>query len=78
MAIGTVKFFNTAKGFGFITPEDGGRDIFVHKKSIELAGITSLSQGQRLSFETVQNAKGAVQASDLKPHQEARKPMALS
>ena len=70
MAIGTVKFFNTAKGFGFITPEGGGKDIFVHKTSLELAGITTLNQGQRLSFETAQDAKGAVQASDLKPHQE--------
>jgi len=78
MAIGTVKFFNTAKGFGFITPEDGGKDIFVHKTSIELAGITNLNQGQRLSFETVQNAKGAVEASDLKPHQEARVPTAVT
>ncbi len=78
MAIGTVKFFSTAKGFGFITPEDGGKDIFVHKKSIELAGITSLSQGQRLSFETVQDAKGAVQASNLKPHQEERAPIAAT
>ena len=43
MAIGTVKFFNTTKGFGFIIPEDGGKDIFVHKTSIELAGITNLS-----------------------------------
>jgi CspA family cold shock protein len=78
MAIGTVKFFNTAKGFGFITPEDGGKDIFVHKKSLELAGIANLSQGQRLSFETVQDAKGAVQASSLKPHQEERTPIAVT
>ena len=78
MAIGTVKFFNTAKRFGFITPEDGGKDIFVHKKAVELAGITNLSQGQRLSFETVRDAKGAVLASDLKPYQEERVPTAAT
>lgn len=78
MAIGTVKFFNAAKGFGFITPKDGGKDIFVHKTSIELAGIKNLSQGQHLSFEAVQDAKGAVHASELKPHQEERDPIAAT
>jgi CspA family cold shock protein len=68
MAIGTVKFFNAAKGFGFIVPEDGGRDVFFHKTSVEVAGIDRLTQGQRLSFVTVQDAKGAMQASELKPH----------
>jgi CspA family cold shock protein len=68
MAIGTVKFFNVAKGFGFIIPEDGGKDVFFHKSSVELAGINKVTQGQRLSFETVQDAKGAMKASELKPH----------
>jgi cold shock protein len=68
MAIGTVKFFNTAKGFGFIIPEDGGKDIFVHKQALELAGISTLNQGQYLSFETERDARGAVKAAKLKQH----------
>lgn len=66
MAIGTVKFFNVAKGFGFIIPEDGGKDIFVHKTAVELAGITTLPKGQPLSFEMECDANGAVHASQLK------------
>ena len=70
MAIGTVKFFDAVKGFGFIIPEGGGKDIFVHKSALELAGITTLSQGQYVSFETEANASGAVAAAKLKPHSE--------
>jgi cold shock protein len=66
MAIGTVKFFNAAKGFGFIVPEDGGNDIFVHTSAIESAGVALLTKDQRLSFETEQDAKGAVKACELK------------
>ena len=47
---GTVKFFNTAKGFGFITPENGGKDVFVHATALEAAGIRSLNEGDRVSF----------------------------
>jgi CspA family cold shock protein len=59
MAIGTVKFFNSSKGFGFIAPEDGGKDIFVHATALEVAGMTSLSEGQRVSYEVQPDAKGS-------------------
>ena len=65
MAIGTVKFFNLAKGFGFIVPEDGGKDIFVHKTAVERAGMSDLAKGLNISFETELDAKGAVQAAKL-------------
>ena len=55
---GTVKFFNASKGFGFITPEDGGRDIFVHVSAVEQAGLTTLSDGQVVTFETEDDKKG--------------------
>jgi cold shock protein len=51
MATGTVKFFNTDRGFGFITPEGGGPDVFVHISALEAAGIRSVSEGDRLSFD---------------------------
>jgi len=51
MATGTVKFFNTTKGFGFISPEGGGKDVFVHPSTVERAGLRSLSEGQRVSFD---------------------------
>ena len=53
MAIGTVKFFNATKGFGFISPEDGAKDVFVHISAIERAGMGTLSEGQRVSFDVV-------------------------
>ena len=53
MAIGTVKFFNTAKGFGFIAPEGGGKDVFVHATAVEASGMRSLNEGQRVEYETV-------------------------
>jgi cold shock protein len=55
---GTVKFFNTEKGYGFIKPDDGGRDIFVHITAVERAGMTSLSEGQKISFEIEPDKKG--------------------
>lgn len=59
MAIGTVKFFNADKGFGFIAPEGGGKDVFVHASAIEAAGMRSLAEGQRVSFDTQPDAKGS-------------------
>jgi len=58
MAIGTVKFFNSGKGFGFVAPDGGGKDVFVHATAIEAAGMTSLAEGQRVSFDTQPDAKG--------------------
>ena len=55
---GTVKFFNTAKGFGFITPEDGGKDVFVHITALEAAGIRSLNEGDRVSFVLEDDRRG--------------------
>jgi len=52
MVKGTVKFYNEQKGFGFIEPEDGGKDVFVHATALERAGIGSLSEGQKVSFDT--------------------------
>ena len=59
MTIGTVKFFNTAKGFGFIAPEGGGKDVFVHVSAVEAAGMRSLAEGQKVSFEIQPDARGA-------------------
>jgi CspA family cold shock protein len=57
MNTGTVKFYNTQKGFGFIQPDDGGRDVFVHATALERAGMHSLSEGQKVSFETQQDQR---------------------
>ena len=66
MSFGTVKWFNDAKGFGFIAPEDGGEDIFVHFSAIASTGFRSLKEGQRVSFEVVQGPKGK-QAANVAP-----------
>jgi CspA family cold shock protein len=65
MAIGTVKFFNTAKGYGFITPDGGAKDVFVHATALEVAGMHSLAEGQRVSFDIQPDARGA-KATNLK------------
>lgn len=65
MATGTVKWFNDAKGFGFITPDDGGDDLFAHVSSIDMGGIKSLKEGQKISFEVIQVPKGK-QASSIR------------
>lgn len=58
MTTGTVKFFNTQKGFGFITPDDGGNDVFVHITAVQSAGLPGLADGQRVSFETEPDKRG--------------------
>ena len=55
---GTVKFFNASKGFGFITPDDGSKDVFVHISAVEQSGIPPLDQGVRISFETEPDKRG--------------------
>ncbi|WP_395647267.1 cold-shock protein [Terricaulis sp.] len=65
MAVGTVKFFNTAKGFGFIAPETGGKDVFVHISALERAGMRSLSDGQKVTFELERDRQGRDSATNL-------------
>ena len=62
---GTIKFFNQAKGYGFVSPEGGGKDVFVHATAVEAAGMRSLSDGQKVSFDIVPDARGA-KAANLK------------
>jgi cold shock protein len=65
MATGTVKWFNDAKGFGFITPDDGGEDLFAHFSSITMQGFKSLKEGQKVSFDVTAGNKGKRQASNI-------------
>ena len=66
MPVGKVKFFNTQKGFGFIQPEDGGSDAFVHITAVEKAGLSGLSQDQRVSYELQTDQRGKTSAVGLK------------
>ena len=66
MPTGTVKWFNDAKGFGFITPDGGGEDLFAHFSAIQASGFKSLKEGQKVSFEVTKGPKG-LQASNIKP-----------
>jgi cold shock protein len=66
VATGTVKWFNAAKGFGFITPEDGGEDLFVHQSEIQVSGYRELIEGQRVEFSVTKGQKG-MQASGVTP-----------
>lgn len=67
MATGTVKWFNPTKGFGFIQPEDGGKDVFVHISAVEKAGMDTLQEGQRVSYEVIsergKSAAGSLQTA---------------
>ena len=65
MATGTVKWFNATKGFGFIQPQDGGKDVFVHISAVERAGLSTLNEGQRVEYEIVSN-RGKSAAENLK------------
>ncbi len=66
MASGTVKWFNDSKGFGFITPENGGDDLFAHFSAIQSSGFKTLKEGQRVSFDVTTGPKGQ-QASNIRP-----------
>jgi CspA family cold shock protein len=66
MAVGTVKWFNATKGFGFITPDGGGEELFVHQSQIQMQGYRELTEGQRVEFEVTKGPKG-LQAGSVKP-----------
>ncbi len=66
MATGTVKWFNATKGFGFIQPDSGGADAFVHISAVERAGLSTLDEGQKVSYELQQGRNGKSAAEDLK------------
>ena len=64
MATGTVKWFNATKGYGFIQPENGGTDVFVHISAVERAGFSSLAEGQKVGYEVVRDARSGKSAAD--------------
>lgn len=64
MTTGTVKFFNSTKGFGFIQPEDGASDVFVHISAVERAGLHSLVEGQKVSFDVVKDSRSGKSAAE--------------
>ena len=64
MTLGPVKFFNTTKGFGFIQPEEGSSDVFVHISAVERAGLRTLMEGQKVSFDSVRDARSGKFAAD--------------
>ena len=66
MATGTVKWFNATKGFGFIAPDDGGKDVFVHISAVEKAGLTGLNDNQKIGFELQAGRDGKQSAGDLR------------
>jgi CspA family cold shock protein len=66
MSVGTVKWFNPSKGYGFIEPTDGGKDVFIHISALEKAGIASLNEGQKVQFEVVAGQNGKSSAENVK------------
>ncbi|MCQ4160901.1 cold-shock protein [Roseomonas sp. GC11] len=66
MAVGTVKWFNATKGYGFIQPEDGSKDVFVHISDVQRAGLQGLNEGARVEFEPQRGREGKVSAGNLK------------
>mgnify|MGYP003707173387 CR=1 FL=1 len=64
MSMGTVKWFNATKGYGFIQPDDGGKDVFVHVSAVERAGLGTLQEGQKISYEIVADRRSGKQAAD--------------
>jgi len=66
MSIGTVKWFNSMKGYGFIQPDDGSKDVFVHISAVEVSGLGSLREGQKLNFDVERGQQGKVSAVNLK------------
>jgi CspA family cold shock protein len=66
MAIGTVKWFNPSKGYGFIQPEDGNKDVFVHISAIERAGLSTLNEGQKIEFDVTPGRDGRASAENVK------------
>ena len=67
MPTGTVKWFNTTKGYGFIAPDDGGKDVFVHISQVEKSGLTGLADDQKVDFEMIEGPDGRTMAGDIKP-----------
>ena len=67
MATGTVKWFNTTKGYGFIKPDDGGADVFVHITAVQRSGLQGLDEGQAISYELKPQRNGKMAAEDLRP-----------
>lgn len=66
MPTGTVKWFNTTKGYGFIAPDEGGKDVFVHISAVEKAGLTGLADNQKVEFEMIEGRDGRQSAGELK------------
>ena len=64
MSTGTVKWFNTQKGFGFMQPDDGGKDVFVHISAVQRSGLQTLNEGQKISFEVVQDKRSGKAAAE--------------
>ena len=75
MTIGTVKFFSDAKGYGFIAPDGGGNDAFVHISSVENSGLRTLRENQRVSYDLQQDRRGKMAAVNLKSAEEASQPV---